>query len=83
MKTKQIRDLNISLGTILKSVGAKGVILEIAGKKGYALLPLDVELMDYLLERSPKLIKECRQIRARMAAGQFLSHEQVKKRLGA
>jgi hypothetical protein len=36
------------------------------------------------IERSPKLIKECKQIRARMTSGQqFLSHEQVKKRLGA
>jgi len=83
MKIKQVRDLNISLGAILKSLGAKGGVLEIAGKKRHVLLPLDDELMDYLLERSPKLIKECRQIRARMATGQFVRHEQVKKRLGA
>ncbi len=54
-----------------------------AEKKGYLLLPLDDDLIDCLLERSPKLIKECRQIRARMAAGQFVRHEEVKKRLGA
>jgi hypothetical protein len=83
MKTKEIRDLNVSLGTILKSLGAKGGVLDIAGKKGYVLLPLDDEIVDDLLERSPKLIKECRQIRARMAAGQFVGHAQVKKRLGA
>jgi len=83
MKSKQIRDLNISLGAILKSLGAKGGVLEIPGKKGYVLLPLDDEFVDSLLERSPKLIKECRQIRACMAAGEFVSHEQVKKRLGA
>ena len=83
MKTKEIRDLNVSLGTILKSLGAKGGVLDIAGKKGYVLLPLDDEIVDDLLARSPKLIKECRQIRARMAAGQFVGHAQVKKRLGA
>jgi hypothetical protein len=83
MKTKKITDLNVSLGTILKTLGTKGGFLEVAGKKGYVLLPLDDKLMDYLLERSPKLIKECRQIRARMAAGEFMTHEQVKKRLGA
>lgn len=83
MKTKQIRDLNISLGTILKSLGAKGGVLDIAGKKGYVLLPLDDDLVDYLVERSPKLIKECRQLRARMSAGQFVTQDEVKKRLGA
>jgi hypothetical protein len=83
MKTKQIRDLNVSLGTILRSLGAKGGVLDVAGNRGYVLLPLDDELVDYLLERSPKLIKECRQIRARMAAGKFVKHAEVKKRLGA
>jgi len=83
MKTKQIRAFNISLGAILKSIGAKGGFLELPGKKGYVLLPLNDELIDYLLERSPKLLKECRQIRERMAAGQFVRHEQVRKRLGA
>jgi hypothetical protein len=83
MKSKRVRDLRISLGTVLKSLGARGGVVEVAGKKPYILLPLDEELLDSLLERSPKLIKECRQIRARMAEGQFLTHEQVKKRLGA
>jgi hypothetical protein len=83
MKTKQVRDLNTSLGSILKSLGPKGGVLEITGSKGYILLPLDDDLVDTLLERSPKLIKECRQIRARMAAGQFVTHDRVKKRLGA
>jgi hypothetical protein len=53
MKTKRIRDLKISLGTILKSLGAKGGVVEIAEEKGYLLLPLDDELVDSLLERSP------------------------------
>jgi hypothetical protein len=83
MKLKKVHDLNVSLGTILKSLGTKGGVVEVAGKKGYVLLPLDDDLIDSLLERSPKLIKECRQLRARMAAGQFVTHDQVKKRLGA
>ena len=83
MKIKHIRDLGITLGAILKDLGAKGGVLEIPRKKGYVLLPLDDELLDYLLERSPKLIKECQQIRARMAAGHFVTHDQLKKRLGA
>jgi hypothetical protein len=83
MKIKQVRDLNVSLGAVLKSLGAKGGLLEIAGEKRYVLFPLNDDLLDYLLERSPKLIKECEEIRARMAAGKFLTHEQVKKRLGA
>src|SRR5438132_11687297 len=81
MKSRKIHDLNVSLGAILKLLGGKGGVVEIAGKQGYILLPLDDERIDVLLERSPRLIKECRQIRARMAAGQFVKHEQVKKRL--
>jgi hypothetical protein len=83
MKIKRIRDLNVSLGALLKSLGAKGGLLEIAGEKRYVLFPLNDDLLDYLLERSPRLIKECQQIRARMAAGRFITHEQLKKRLGA
>jgi len=83
MKIKQVRDLNVSLGAILKSLGAKGGVLETAGEKRFVLLPLSDDLLDYLLERSPKLIKEGQQIRARMAAGRFFTHDQVKKRLGA
>jgi hypothetical protein len=83
MKTKQVRDLNVSLGAILKSLGSKGGLLDIPGKKGYLLLPFDDELLDTVLERSPKLIKECRRLRARMAAGQFVKHSELKKRLGA
>jgi hypothetical protein len=83
MKIRQVRDLNVSLGAVLKSVGAKGGVLEIPGEKQYVLMPLNDDLLDFLLERSPKLIKECQQIRARMAAGRFITHQQLKKRLGA
>jgi hypothetical protein len=83
MKIKQVPDLNVSLGAVLKSLGPKGGVLEFAGDKRYVLFPLNDDLLDYLLERSPKLIKECQQIRARMAAGRFVTHEKLKKRLGA
>ena len=83
MKVKQITDLGVSMASILKSLGPKGGIVEVPGKKEYVLMPLDDGLLDYLLERSPKLIKESREIRRRMTAGHFVSHEQVKKRLGA
>lgn len=43
----------------------------------FAVLPLDDDVIDLLLERSPTLIEECRQIRERMNRGQYLTHEQM------
>ena len=43
---------------------------------------LDDELIDYLVEHSPRLIETCRGIRERMKAGRFHSHDDVKKALG-
>jgi uncharacterized coiled-coil DUF342 family protein len=42
-----------------------------------AVLSLDDEVLDLLLERSPSLIEECRQIRERMKQGEYLTHEEM------
>jgi hypothetical protein len=65
----------------LKEVGKDGVLLEAARGNRYALMPLDDEMIDYLLERSPKFRRDCQRIRKKMAAGRFMTHEQVKKKL--
>ena len=42
-----------------------------------AVLPLDDDLLDYLLERSLSLIAECQRLRQELAAGDFVTHEEV------
>ena len=44
-------------------------MLESEGQGRYALLPLDDELVDFLIERSPAFRDRCQEIRRRMDAG--------------
>ena len=73
-----IRDLKTSVGAVLKIAAREGVLID-AGKTHIEMLPLDDDLLDFLLERSPKLIKECKKIRAEMKRGKYTTHEDVKK----
>ena len=82
MTIMQIDDMNQALGEVLQGLDSQGALLEGPGAKSYALLPLDEDLVDYLLEKSPQFSEECQKIRERLQAGQFHSHEEVKKRLG-
>ena len=81
MNAQQATDLQTPIGEVLKVVGANGLVLEAADAARYALLPLNDDLLDYLLERSPKLIEECRQIHQRMAAGEYYTQEEVEQLL--
>jgi hypothetical protein len=47
----------------------------------YAVNPLDDDLLDYLLERNPALIKQCQRIRRQMKRRAFRSHDEVKRLL--
>jgi hypothetical protein len=82
MTVHHLKDLNTPIGDILKDVGNGGVLLESAGSP-YALIPLDDDLIDFLIERNSKLIEECRQIRQRMDTGGSRSHDEVKRILQA
>jgi hypothetical protein len=82
MTVQPVTDLTRPIGEILQEVGVDGVLLESPGQQRYALIPLNDDLLDYLLERSPKLIEACQEIRQRMQGGQFHSHEDVKRLLG-
>ncbi|MGH9844065.1 MAG: hypothetical protein ACREEM_35490 [Blastocatellia bacterium] len=79
MNLHQVSDLQISIGEILKSAGANGVLLESGNLPQYALLPLDDDLLDFLIERNPKLIEECRQILQRMRNGEFHTQDEVER----
>jgi hypothetical protein len=82
MTVKQIQDMNQAIGQVLHGIGPHGALLEAPGSDGYALLPLDEDLLDYLLEKNPHFNDQCQTIKKRMQAGQFHSHDEVKKRLG-
>jgi hypothetical protein len=78
MTVQLVSDLKTPISEILKAAGSDGLLLEAEGQARYAVIPLDEDLIDYLIERSPKFIEVCRQIRVRMTAGRFHGHEAVK-----
>jgi hypothetical protein len=80
MTVQQISDLKTPIGDVLRAAGAEGVLLESA-QQCYAVIPLDDDLIDYLIERNPRFVEECRKLRQKMEAGQFKTHEEVKRLL--
>jgi hypothetical protein len=79
MTFRYIKDLKTPIGEILKGAAVDGVLLDTKSRKKFAMIPLDDDLIDYLLERNPKFIRECRRIDAEMRRGKFKTHAQVKK----
>src|SRR5436190_22772234 len=69
MKTLNNLALEKPLKNALRQAEHGGVVIKRKGKRDYALLPLNDDLLDYLLETSPKLIEECKEITKRMEAG--------------
>jgi len=81
MSIQPVSDPNTPIGEILKAAGSEGIVLESEGQGCYALLPLDDDVIDLLIERSPKFRADCQEIRERMNSGQFQTHEQVRREL--
>ena len=81
MTVQPIPDLSTPIGQLLKAAGSEGIVLESEGQGSYALLPLDDDVIDLLIERSPRFRDQCREIRQRMDSGQFHSHEDVRRQL--
>jgi hypothetical protein len=81
MTTQPVSDPNTPIGEILKAAGSEGIVLESEGQGRYALLPLDDDVIDLLLERSPRFRADCHEIRQRVDSGQFQTHEDVRKQL--
>ncbi len=81
MTTQSVIDPNTPIGEILKAAGSEGIVLDSKGQGLYALLPLDDDVIDLLIERSPSFRADCREIRQRMESGQFQTHDDVRKQL--
>ena len=81
MTVQPITDLNTPIGQILKTAGSEGIVFESEGQGRYALLPLDDDVIDLLIERSPTFRDLCHEIRQRVDSGQFQTHEDVRKQL--
>ena len=61
-----------------RSFGARNaepVVLQAEEEGDFAVLPLDDDVLDLLLERNPAFIEECRQIRERMRQGDYVTYE--------
>ena len=63
MTTHPVCDPNTPIGDILRAAGSEGLLLESEGRGRFALLPLDDEVIDLLMERSPMFRAECQGIR--------------------
>ena len=81
MTTQAVNDPNTPIGEILKAAGSEGIVLESEGQVRYALLPLDDDVIDLLIERGPRFRADCEVIRERMGSGQFHTHNDVRKQL--
>jgi hypothetical protein len=77
MAVEKIGPADKSIAALLNKAQSEPLILQTESAGDFAVLPLDDEVLDLLLERSPTLREECRQIRERMRQGKFLTHEQM------
>ena len=78
MTFQAVSDPKTPIAEILKAAAPDGLLLESEGHARYAVIPLDDDLIDYLIERNPKFIEVRRQIRERMQAGHFQTHDAVR-----
>jgi hypothetical protein len=81
MNIHPVSDPKTPIGEIIKFAGSQGLVLETEDQERYALLPLDEDVIDLLIERIPKFRADCLEIRQRMDSGQFMTHEEVKRQL--
>ena len=77
---QKVSSRDTSLRAVLKKARAEPLVLQAEEEGDFAVLPLDDEVLDLLLERNPVFIEECRQIRERMRQGDYVPYEEVLKR---
>ncbi|MGA2496145.1 MAG: hypothetical protein ABSH20_00300 [Tepidisphaeraceae bacterium] len=82
MTLQHVTDLKAPIGDVIDRATEDGMLIETDTSRTYALMPLDDELLDYLLERNPRFARECRKIRSQMQKGDSHSHDEVKRMLG-
>jgi len=81
MTIYRVRDRRAPIGDALDAAQTDSVLVETGDHLSHAILPLDDDLIDYLLERNPALIAECEAIGIAMAQGRFHTHDDVRRRL--
>jgi hypothetical protein len=74
---QKIDPADADVAALLRRAREEPLILQSEEAGDFAVLPLDEEVIDLLLERNPGLIEQCRQIRAAMQEGRFLTHQQM------
>ncbi len=81
MTVHQLEDPRTPIGEVLEAAGTDGVVLDAGGPIRYAVIPLDDDLIDYLVERSPRFMEVCQKAREDLRAGRFRTHDDVRKML--
>lgn len=81
MTIRTITNPTTPVTELLRDAMPDGVVVQGEGQAQFALIPLDDDLVDYLLERRAKFAETCRQIRQRMRDGRFHTHAGVKQLL--
>jgi hypothetical protein len=82
MTVHPVNNPNTPIGEILKAAGSEGIVVESEDQVSYAVIPLDDDVLDLLIERNPKFRARYREIRGQMDAGEFRTHDEVKRELG-
>jgi hypothetical protein len=77
MPVERVIQTDTRIVDLLSRARQKPLILQADDADEFALIALDDEVIDLLLERNPEFIAECKQIDQRMKRGDYLTHEQV------
>ena len=78
MTIQPIPDPNTPIGQIIKAAGSEGIVLEAEGQGRYALLPLDDDVIDLLIEA----VQRFATIATRSANGWTLASSRLMRRSG-
>jgi hypothetical protein len=81
MTIYRVRDRGQPIGDALDAAAETGILVESGSHLSHALLPLSDDVIDFLLERNPALIEECREIGLRMEQGEYHTHEEARRLL--
>lgn len=77
MSIQKVSPADTGIRTVLQKARTEPVMLQAEEEGDFAVLPLDDEVLDPLLERNPGFSEECRQIRERMRQGDYVTYEEA------
>jgi hypothetical protein len=81
MAIRKITRQNKQVAELLDSARQEPVILQVEGGGEFAVLPLDDDVIDLLIERNPAFIEECRKRQESMEQGDYLTYEEALRAL--